>query len=75
MKLTADQRSLLAVLNTWDAWGGYFADDYRTWKRIKRLQGRRLVKRADRRSRWSNQFWLLTEAGCRALSATERDHG
>ena len=72
MRLSENQLRLLCDIERMTHWGGYFARSHSTWRAIKRLQKRRLVKRADRCTAWNDQFWLVTDAGCVALSSPDR---
>lgn len=72
MTITGQQRDLLKLIEGMNSWGGFYTEDYQTWKAIKRLHARRLVKRADRCRNWNDQFWYLTDAGSLALSRPER---
>jgi hypothetical protein len=72
-KITDLQRGILAQVESMNSMGGYNSTDYQMWKVIKRLHAKRLVKRAGRQRRWSDQFWYLTDAGYRTLALRQGD--
>lgn len=62
----------LEIIASYDHIGGAAPVDYRQWRRWEAMRGARLLKFNKRRNvRWDRTFYNITEAGRRAVVASE----